>query len=60
MVKDPPSSRGDVDLIPGWETKISRAMRAISLLATTTEPVCSGAHVPQLERSPHTIIKDSV
>ena len=60
MIEDPPASAGDVDLIPGWETEISHAMGAISPLAATTEPVCSGAHVPQLERSPHTIIKDSV
>ena len=43
MVKNPPSSVGDVGLISGWGTKIPQATEQQSLCATTTEPV------PQLE-----------
>ena len=42
------SSARDKDLIPGGETKIPHAVEQLSLRATTTEPTCSGAHVPQL------------
>ena len=52
MIKNPPSNAGDVGLIPGQGTKISHAVEQLSLRATTTEPVRSGAREPQLERSP--------
>ena len=39
LVKNPPYNVGDVGSIPGWITKT----------LCTTEPVHSGAHVPQLE-----------
>ena len=52
MVKNPPSNAGDVDSIPGRGTKIPHAVGQLSLRATTTEPVHSGAREPQLERSP--------
>ena len=49
VVKNPPSNAGDVGSIPGRGTKIPHAMGQLSLLAATTEPACSGAHVSQLE-----------
>ena len=52
MVKNPPYDAGDVGSIPGWETKIPHAAGQLSPRATTTEPTCSGAHAPQLKRSP--------
>ena len=67
MVKNPPSSGGDVGLISGWGTKITQAMEQLSLCATTTEPVPQlesplaadyRAHVPQLERSLRAITND--
>ena len=65
VVKNPPSNAGDAGSIPGWGTKIPHAAGQLSLRATTTgpsrlnqraacckttEPTCSGVHVPQLER----------
>ena len=49
VVKNPPSNAGDADSIPGWGTKTPHAEGQLSPRATTTEPACSGAHVPQLE-----------
>ena len=64
-VKNPPSNAGDVGSTPGRGTKIPHATGQLSLRATTTElarlnerahvpqttePTCSGARVPQLER----------
>ena len=37
VVKNPPSSAEDVDLIPGRGTKIPHIMKQLSLRATTTE-----------------------
>ena len=39
----------DVGSIPGQGTKIPHAAEQLSLHIAATEPVCSGAHVPQLE-----------
>ena len=50
VVKNPPSSAGDVGLIPGERTKIPCATGQRSPHATTTEPVPSGAQEPQRER----------
>ena len=50
MVKNLPSNAGDVGSLPGWGIKIPRAMGHVSLSAATTEPMCSRARVPQLER----------
>ena len=65
MVKNPPSNAGDAGSILGWGTKIPYAVGQLSLHTTTieltllkeracvpqtTEPTCSGACVPQLER----------
>ena len=36
VVKNPPSNTGDTGLIPGWRTKISQAVRQLSLC--TLEP----------------------
>ena len=47
MVKNPLSNAGDTSLIPAWGTKIPHAKGQLSPQATTTEPVCSGAHVLQ-------------
>ena len=51
VVKNLPFNAGP-SLIPGQGTKITRASEQLSPRATTTEPVCSGPHAPQLERSP--------
>ena len=48
-----PSSAGEVDLIPGWGTKIPQAVGQLSPRATATEPVSSGAHPPWLEKPEH-------
>ena len=74
MVKNPPSNAGDVCLIPSQGTKIPHAEGQLSPCATTTElaclkeracmlqttePMCSGAHVPQLEReNPHATTRE--
>ena len=70
VVKNPPSNEGGAGSIPGWGTKIPHAAGQLSLrcnyrahalwslCATTTEPVCSGAHVPQLKRSPCTTTRE--
>ena len=50
MVKNPPSTAGDVGSIPGRGTKIPHATGQLSLRAATIEPVCSRSHTPQLEK----------
>ena len=64
MVKNPPSNAGDAGSIPGQGTKIPHAAGQLSPRTTTelarlnkragvrqtTEPTCSGARMPQLER----------
>ena len=55
MVKNPPSNAGDVGSILGRGTKIEHAMGQLSPHATTTEPVCSGAHAPHLVREAHVL-----
>ena len=57
VVKNPPSNAGDASSIPGWRTKIPHAAGQLSPRTATTEPACSGARVPQLERSPRTTTK---
>ena len=37
MVKSLPCNAGDMDLIPGWGTKIPQAAEQLSLCAATTE-----------------------
>ena len=49
MVKNPPSNAEDARLIPGRGTKIPCATGQLSPQAATTKPVCSRAHMPQLE-----------
>ena len=64
VVKNLPYNAGDAGLIPGWGTKIPHAMWQLSPRTTTTElarlneracvpqttePMHSGAHVPQLQ-----------
>ena len=51
MVENPPANAGDVGSIPGQGTKIPHAVEKLSPCAATTEPVHSGARMPQLERS---------
>ena len=53
VVKNLPSNAGDAGLIPDRGTKILQAVKPVFTL--TTEPVSSGAHRPQLEKSgcPH-------
>jgi len=48
-VKNLPCNAGDVSSIPGQATNIPQAEGQLSVQATATEPVCSGARVPQLE-----------
>ena len=57
VVKNPPTNATDSGSIPGRGTKIPHAMGQLSLRSATTEPAHSGAHVPQLERSPCTAMK---
>ena len=52
-----PSNEGDIDLIHSQGTKIPHASGQLSPQATITELSPSGAHVPQLERSPHAAAK---
>ena len=51
VVKDPPSDAGNAGSIPGRGTKIPYAVGQLSPCPATTEPVCSRACAPQLERS---------
>ena len=50
MVKNPPSNAGETGSIPGRGTKISHAVGQLSPRAAATEPTCSGARTPQLEK----------
>ena len=74
MVKNLPSNAGDTGSISGWGTKIPHAVGQLSPRATTTElarlnararvpqttePTCSGALAPQLEReNPHATTRE--
>ena len=73
VVKNPPSNAGDVGSIPGQGATIPHATGQLSPRATTTElahlnkrarvlqttePMCSGARAPQLERSPCTTTRE--
>ena len=58
VVKNPPSSAGDVGSIPGQGTKIPHAAGQLSPRIATTEPMCSGARRPQLKRSPRATTED--
>ena len=57
VVKNPPSNAGDAGSISGRGIKIPHATGKLSPHAATTEPMRSGAHVPQLERSPNAATK---
>ena len=56
-VKNSPSNTGDMGSISGRGTKIPHAREQLSLHAENSEPARSGAHMPQLERSPHATTK---
>ena len=46
--KSPPSIAGNMGLVPGQGTMIPHAVgQLLSPQARTTEPTCSGAHLPQ-------------
>ena len=48
MDKSPPSIAGNMGLVPGQGTMIPHAVgQLLSPQARTTEPTCSGAHLPQ-------------
>ena len=49
VLKNSPCNAGELGLVPGWGTKISHAVEQPSPCDATTEPVHSGACVPQLE-----------
>ena len=53
VVKSSPSNAEDVGLIPGWGTRIPCFPGHLSPCTTTTEPVCSGVHMAQLETPVH-------
>ena len=57
LVEDSPSSTGDVGSIPSQGTKISHPVGQLSQCIATTEPRCSGAHMPQGDGSPYTTMK---
>ena len=50
VVKNPPANAGDMGSIPGQGNKIPHVVGQLSLHVTTTEPACSRACVPQLEK----------
>ena len=50
MVKNLPSRAGDTGLAHGQGTKITLAPEQVSPFTATTQPVCSRAHPPQLEK----------
>ena len=52
VAKNMPCNAGDADSIPGGGTRLSHASEQLSPCITTTQPVCSGVHVPQLESVP--------
>ena len=47
LVEDSPSSAGDVGSVPSQGTKIPHPVGQLSQCIATTEPRCSGAHMPQ-------------
>ena len=57
VIKNLPSNAGDVGSIPGRGTKIPHTAGQLSPRAKTTEPGCSRAREPQLERSPCATMK---
>ena len=59
VVKNQPSSARDEGSIPGWGTKIPLAAGQLRPRPATTEPARSGAHAPQLERSPQTATREA-
>ena len=52
VAKNPPSKAWNAGSIPGQGIKILHVSRQLSPKASAREPACSGAHAPQLERSP--------
>ena len=50
ILENPPSNAGDACSIPGWGTGIPHAAGQLIPFATTAEPMCPGAHAPQLEK----------
>ena len=59
VVKNLPSNAGDEGSILGQGTKIPHAAGQPSSSTSTTEPVHSGTHRPQLERSLCTVTNSS-
>ena len=57
VVKNPPSSAGDMGLIPGQGTNTPHAKGQLGPCATTTERTPSRARAPQLE-SPRAVTTD--
>ena len=51
MLKNLPCNAGDSGSIPGWGTSIPHAMGQLSPQTAATEPTCSGAHEPRLEKA---------
>ena len=58
VVENLPSNAGHAGLIPSQGTKIPHATGQLSPCTATTEPEHSGAHTPQLERSPQATTKN--
>ena len=53
VAENPPSSAGDVASSPGQGAEISHAAGQLSPCDTTTEPMCSAAHVTTGEQPVH-------
>ena len=59
MVKNLPRNAGNMDLIPGRETKIPHATEQLNPQIATIDPVHCGSCTPQLE-SPCTTRKEPI
>ena len=53
VVRNPLSNAGDVGSISDWETKTPHATGQLSLCVATTEPMCSRAKPPSLQKPEH-------
>ena len=58
VVKNLPSNAGDMGSIPGWKIMSPRDAGQLRWCATNTDPVLSGARLPQLPRSLRAAMKD--
>ena len=59
VVKNPPSSSGDMGLTHSRGTKIPTCLRATKLVHCTSEPAGSRARALQREKASHTTTRES-